>query len=236
MLNQHIAQTIIIDTIFLLAICLAFILAGIGQALVAKWLGDSTADDEGFVTLNPLVHIDALGMILLVIFGIGWISSVPIDPHNIRGPWRTLKLLFLYSTETALTFTLAVISALVYMRCFIAESLLSGLTIFFAGSSSFNAFSAFYTGYPSTIMVIALFILAFIFANIFVAALSCIVNSFRFIIALITQEDSYTLYQEQPLLSLIPFLGILFYFGKLRGIIFYGMLIALSMIFSLLGT
>lgn len=39
---------------------------GFIKALVAKLVGDDTAQRQGFLTLNPLAHIDFLGMLLLM--------------------------------------------------------------------------------------------------------------------------------------------------------------------------
>lgn len=67
------------------------------HALVAKWLGDDTAYEEGQVTLNPLPHIrrEPLGTVLmplmsLILMGwpLGW-ASAPFDPTwQARHPHR----------------------------------------------------------------------------------------------------------------------------------------------------
>jgi len=49
-------------------------------------LGDDTAAREGRMTLNPLVHLDLLGTVLLPLAGVpfGWAKPVPIDPSRFR--------------------------------------------------------------------------------------------------------------------------------------------------------
>jgi Zn-dependent protease len=49
-------------------------------------LGDDTAARLGRLTLNPLVHIDPIGTILLPLLGIpfGWARPVPVDPARFR--------------------------------------------------------------------------------------------------------------------------------------------------------
>jgi len=56
------------------------------HAAVAFLLGDSTAQRAGRLTLNPLAHIDPLGVLFLIIFRIGWASPVPINQHNFKHP------------------------------------------------------------------------------------------------------------------------------------------------------
>jgi Zn-dependent protease len=56
------------------------------HALVALWLGDDTAKRAGRLTVNPLAHIDILGLIFLLIFRIGWAQPVPMDYRNFKYP------------------------------------------------------------------------------------------------------------------------------------------------------
>ena len=69
-------------------------LVGYFRALIAKWMGDDTAERQGFLTLNPAVHADLFGLILLIFLGIGWGRQIPINPTNIYGRFRWIKLSF----------------------------------------------------------------------------------------------------------------------------------------------
>jgi Zn-dependent protease len=55
------------------------------HALAAYRLGDGTAKLFGRLTLNPLVHIDPLGALLIVLAGFGWAKPTPVNPLNLRG-------------------------------------------------------------------------------------------------------------------------------------------------------
>jgi len=87
---------------------IVFTFRGFFQALVAKLFGDNTAQRYGFLTLNPLAHIDFSGMMItlvvlfiigglfagalprafllmmLILFGIRWTIPVPIDLRVLR--------------------------------------------------------------------------------------------------------------------------------------------------------
>jgi Zn-dependent protease len=65
----------------------------------AGWkCGDDTARLQGRLSLNPLVHIDPIGTVLLPLvmifmpgvgrFLIGWAKPVPFNPHNLGNPQR----------------------------------------------------------------------------------------------------------------------------------------------------
>jgi Zn-dependent protease len=56
------------------------------HAYVAYRLGDPTARDMGRITLNPLPHIDILGLLAILVFPFGWAKPVPINPYNLRNP------------------------------------------------------------------------------------------------------------------------------------------------------
>lgn len=62
------------------------------HAWVADRLGDPTARYMGRISLNPLVHLDPVGSIMMLIAattgrGIGWGKPVPVNPRNLRyGP------------------------------------------------------------------------------------------------------------------------------------------------------
>ena len=52
---------------------------------MANRLGDTTARDQGRLTLNPLRHFDMLGTLSLILLGFGWAKPVPVDPRYFRG-------------------------------------------------------------------------------------------------------------------------------------------------------
>ena len=86
-----------------------------GHAWMAWKCGDDTAKSQGRVSLNPLVHMDLIGTVLLPLimifaspaigrFLVGWAKPVPVNPGNLRnrklddilvtlaGPWMNLIL------------------------------------------------------------------------------------------------------------------------------------------------
>ncbi len=52
------------------------------RGFVAVKLGDPTPKYSGRLSLNPLVHIDPIGAIAIVLFGIGWGRGEFINPRN----------------------------------------------------------------------------------------------------------------------------------------------------------
>jgi Zn-dependent protease len=58
------------------------------HAWMAYRLGDSTPKTEGRVSLNPVRHIDPVGLIALVLIGFGWGKPVRVNPYAFRRPRR----------------------------------------------------------------------------------------------------------------------------------------------------
>lgn len=76
-----------------LAIFFSLTVHEFSHALVAKWRGDRTAEREGRLTLNPLAHIDPVGLIMLFVVGFGWAKPVPYNPYNLKDPkWDSVKI------------------------------------------------------------------------------------------------------------------------------------------------
>ena len=53
---------------------------------VANKLGDPTAKYAGRLTLNPIVHLDILGSLMILFVGFGWAKPVPVDSRYLANP------------------------------------------------------------------------------------------------------------------------------------------------------
>ena len=64
----------------------------LSHGYVAYKLGDNTAKRMGRLTLNPIKHIDLVGLIMMVSFKFGWAKPVPVDMRNFKHPKRDMAL------------------------------------------------------------------------------------------------------------------------------------------------
>lgn len=62
------------------------------HAYIAHKMGDDTAKNLGRLTMNPLKHLDLIGSISLVLFGIGWAKPVPVNTRNFENPKKGMAL------------------------------------------------------------------------------------------------------------------------------------------------
>jgi Zn-dependent protease len=91
---NDIIQTI---AVYALPVIFAITLHEAAHAYAAKYFGDSTAYDQGRMSMNPLRHIDPIGTILLPVlmymftpFVFGYAKPVPIDFGRLRNPKKQM--------------------------------------------------------------------------------------------------------------------------------------------------
>ncbi len=109
--------------LMVIAICIPF--HEWAHCLAAHLLGDTTPEQQGRLTLNPLVHIDPMGALALLFTGFGWGRAARVNPHQMHrvsnhrvgmaitafaGPFSNLLLAVLF----ALPFRLGWVPPVIY--------------------------------------------------------------------------------------------------------------------------
>lgn len=91
------------------------------HARIANLFGDRTAEYAGRMTLNPAVHIDPIGTLILPIFlsimssgrsSFGWAKPVPVDPRMLKNPKR--DMMFIAGAGPFMNFSVAFIILAIY--------------------------------------------------------------------------------------------------------------------------
>jgi Zn-dependent protease len=67
-----------------LVLVVAFTVHEFAHAWTANYFGDDTPRLQGRLTLNPLVHLDFLGSLLLLVAGFGWAKPVMVNPQALE--------------------------------------------------------------------------------------------------------------------------------------------------------
>jgi Zn-dependent protease len=57
---------------------------GFALAAIARTLGDRGPEFDERLTLNPISHLDVLGAAMMILFQLGWIRPIAIDPSAMR--------------------------------------------------------------------------------------------------------------------------------------------------------
>ena len=87
------------------------------HGLAALSLGDPTAKSMDRLSLNPLRHIDWLGLLMMFTVGFGWAKPVPVDPRYFKDPKKGMALTALAgpASNFMLAFSLILISKGIYL-------------------------------------------------------------------------------------------------------------------------
>ena len=64
----------------------------LSHGYVACRLGDTTAKDAGRLTLNPIKHIDIMGLLMMVVFRFGWAKPVPVNMYRFKNPKKGMAV------------------------------------------------------------------------------------------------------------------------------------------------
>ena len=64
----------------------------LAHGYVAYRLGDDTAKRAGRLTLNPLRHIDIMGLIMMVVLKFGWAKPVPVNMWKFKNPKKGMAI------------------------------------------------------------------------------------------------------------------------------------------------
>ncbi len=62
----------------------AIIFHEISHGFIAYVLGDRTAKERGRLSLNPIKHMDFIGLLSMIFFGFGWAKPVPVNPYYFK--------------------------------------------------------------------------------------------------------------------------------------------------------
>ena len=119
----------------------------VSHGMVAWKLGDQTAKKAGRLSLNPVRHIDVIGLLMMLAVGVGWAKPVPVDPRNFKDPKRGMALTALagpVSNILLTTIALLAVRALVHLPLsvplLVVICLLSNVAVLSIGLGIFNLF------------------------------------------------------------------------------------------------
>ena len=104
--------------VWLVPLIIAIVFHEVAHGLVARRLGDPTAEERGRLTLNPIKHIDPFGTVILPLLlaishapVFGWAKPVPVNFARLRSPRRDMVLVAL--AGPGMNLLLAIVGAIV---------------------------------------------------------------------------------------------------------------------------
>lgn len=108
----------------LVVLLLAFSFHEFAHAYTADKFGDPTPRSMGRVTLNPMVHLDLFGTVLILLVGFGWAKPVLVNPNYFKRP-RLMNIIVSVAGPLA-NLLLAFVGVMLYSGL-LATGLLDGM-------------------------------------------------------------------------------------------------------------
>jgi Zn-dependent protease len=112
--------------VWLVPLIVAIVFHEVAHGLVARRLGDPTAEQRGRLTLNPIRHIDPFGTVILpLLLAIshapifGWAKPVPVNYRRLNHPRRDMVLVAL--AGPGMNFLLALLGAAILAATILAS-------------------------------------------------------------------------------------------------------------------
>lgn len=81
----------------------------ISHGYTAYLLGDDTAKLRGRLSLNPVKHLDWMGLLMMVVFRFGWAKPVPINMYKFKNPKRGMAVTAIAGPVSNVVITLIVL-------------------------------------------------------------------------------------------------------------------------------
>lgn len=106
--------------ITILALLLSIIPHEVAHGYMSYKLGDTTAKEDGRLSLNPLNHIDPLGLLSMIVFRFGWAKAVPIDFSRIKGN-KNLGIFLISIAGVTMNFIIAFVFSIFLSKALIAK-------------------------------------------------------------------------------------------------------------------
>lgn len=114
----------LINFMFILpGLLLAIISHELAHGYMAYALGDDTAKNAGRLSLNPIRHIDPIGLLAMLILKFGWAKPVPIDSRNFEN--RKIGMILVSLAGPGINFIQAIIIAFILVRIPIRSAIIS---------------------------------------------------------------------------------------------------------------
>ena len=109
----------------------------LSHGYTAYLLGDDTAKSRGRLTLNPIKHMDVMGLLMMLVFHVGWAKPVPVNMYKFKNPKRGMALTALAGpmSNIVIAVVFMFVSGLLYIPLYS-----SGVGYFFLGMLQLTAY------------------------------------------------------------------------------------------------
>lgn len=117
--NEKLLKLILFLPVFLVSLAIH----EFSHAWFANRFGDTTAKDQGRLTLNPIKHLDLVGSVIVPLltffsggFIIGWAKPVPVNMRNFKNPYKEDAIVSIAGPLSNLLLSLVFLGVYIVLR------------------------------------------------------------------------------------------------------------------------
>jgi len=221
------AQFIITIVSLLMAYFITITISNYVKARVALTFGDDTPEQLGFLTLNPLAHIDPIGLLFVCLFQFGWARYIPINPLNMRSPHRTLKTIITFLSNSFACIVLALAALIGLMLIFNDKIINIACFMILYQKLSYMIIASAYPTHSSVTVAIGTILIGIMYLSVVLSVLQAIINGVSLVMLFNSHRMNYHNIDKIMLTALLilfvvlPLLGILDIVSLLRLFVVY---------------
>ncbi|MDR3550252.1 MAG: hypothetical protein P4L31_02480 [Candidatus Babeliales bacterium] len=213
-LNASYTQILLSFAALFIAYVMIVCWMGYYRAWIANKMGDSSAADAGFLTLNPRKQVSMQGLFTLLLFRFGWGATQPHRPTTITSTAQVAgdqinqpspvadhsmwtKLFVAYLSSPLLHVAAAIFDMIILLAIFGKNIVALADTAMLHGNFSHSALWSMYPTHSGITVFIALILIFSIYIHVFSAVFNCLFRGSKiFMIYLAEKSPRFALYHN----------------------------------------
>jgi len=213
MISLEHAEFLATSILLLASYAISSTLTQVGQAWITRLMGDDTAAEAGWLSLNPLEHMNMLSAVFVVFFGFGPVSNMPLNYHNFEH--HEGKLFIACMGQVISSILLAIVAFLLLIISF--GHGLEFIIGDFQNRVPLNLVTQYYPEKSTLSIIWAMLLIALIVYNLFIIMFGFIVNVIDYFII--------TRYKDGMIMFTNPSINIFSWLLTIVGVLFFGLTI-----------
>lgn len=118
------------------------------HAFAADKLGDPTPRYQGRLTLNPFAHLDIIGSLCILLFGVGFAKPVQVNPYNFRNSKSGMAIVAFAGPCSNLIVAFLSLFVAKIISIFAVSEIVGYIILFFVGVAKINVSLAVFNLIP----------------------------------------------------------------------------------------
>jgi hypothetical protein len=216
MITLYTTEMLISIITFFISYLVVITVSNVFRTRVAYEMGDDTGVRLGYLTWNPMYHIDPVGLFFLFTFYFGWGRMVPINPLLITEPRRVLKLAIVYLSDSLMHLIASIVGIIVLLAIFDVNIIGVMRYMVWTYEVSHLPIANMYPNVSSFAISVGFIAFTFVYLNVVLGVLNFIINFSNFLLFVLADRSNRIAQYANYITIGLPIFLILFFSPALR--------------------